>query len=177
MKRNGWLASGARWALGLAFALLTIGGCDSGDDGPNGTGNELESGGKGGSSTATAGAAAGKGGSSGSSAAGSSAAGSSAAGSGAAGAGGSSAGTGDLSKLKGAFTLKLAAATEETPLGMAMPALATIVGKLKDGDEPELVIWTMTDSEGDCELFDPSVPQCDRECGGVAACVADSVCA
>ena len=40
----------------------------------------------------------------------------------------------------------------------------------------QVVIWTVTDSEGDCELFEPSVPHCDPDCGGVAACVADGVC-
>ncbi len=179
MERNGWLAANAWFAFVFTAAFGALAGCDSGDDDdPNGNGNELENGGKGGSA-ATAGSSAGGGagsGASGSGAAGSNAAGSNAAGSNAAGAGGSSAGGGDLSKLKGSFLVKLTAAMAETPLGPASPALATLVGKLRDGDEPELVIWTVTDSEGDCELFEPSVPHCDPDCGGLAACVEGDVC-
>ena len=72
--------------------------------------------------------------------------------------------------------MKLTAAMEESPLGQGSAAVATMVGKLTDGDEPELVIWTMTDSEGDCELFEPSVPHCDPDCGGLAACVEGDCC-
>ena len=173
MRRNGLLTAGTRCVLGVVGALAALSGCDSGDDDPNGSGNELENGGKGGSAN-TAGSTAGRG--AGSGGAGSGASGSGAAGtSSTAGAGGASGG-GDLSKLKGGFVVKLAAAMAPSPLGQGSAAVATMVGKLTDGDEPELVVWTVTATEGDCELSEPSVPHCEPECGGTAACVEGDRC-
>ena len=38
------------------------------------------------------------------------------------------------------------------------------------------MIWTVTDTEGDCKLSEPSVPHCEPDCGGLAACVEGDRC-
>jgi hypothetical protein len=94
-----------------------------------------------------------------------------------AGADSAGAGSDAPAELHGWFTAKLVPAMAATPVREATDARTAVTGKLGDGETPEATIWSVSEQEGECELLTPRVPFCDPDCGGVALCVDDGVCA
>ncbi|HKP56488.1 MAG TPA: hypothetical protein VJV78_07210 [Polyangiales bacterium] len=80
---------------------------------------------------------------------------------------------GELDELVGDFTVRLTAQNSAT--GAA--ARSSVVGLVKDGPDPEPIVWHATDQSGDCTLFEPEAPFCDPACGGRAVCTGDDECA
>lgn len=79
---------------------------------------------------------------------------------------------GDLHDLVGDFSVRLMAQNPAT--GTA--ARSTVFGVVKDGPEPETIVWHATEQAGDCTLSEPEAPFCDTPCGGSAACTGDDQC-
>ncbi|HEY0715899.1 MAG TPA: hypothetical protein VGF45_24665 [Polyangia bacterium] len=96
------------------------------------------------------------------------------------GAGGSSTGSGgsggntppsDPNAAVGLFTVRLVAPTQEVPT-----AYTAVSGKVDDGPQPSLVLWTTVMKTGGCELRTPLAPFCSQGCSGGAVCVARDTC-
>jgi hypothetical protein len=79
--------------------------------------------------------------------------------------------------LFGAFLVNFEAAVPASEDRAAVPAFASVLGRLADAAEPESVTWELEDEQAGCQLLIPRVPFCDPACGGGAVCVADDVCA
>jgi hypothetical protein len=90
---------------------------------------------------------------------------------------GSAAGAGEPSGLVGVFLVNFVAEKPATDSSPATPAHALLFGKIKDGEDPQPVIWELEDEQDDCKLFVPRVPFCDPDCGSTALCVEDGECA
>src|SRR5262249_17962519 len=65
----------------------------------------------------------------------------------------------------GAFNVKLVA-----PEG-GSAGHVEILGQVKDGPNPEGLVWEERRRDGDCRLLEPRVPFCNTPCGGGAICV------
>ncbi len=85
--------------------------------------------------------------------------------------GGSGEDTGEPGILVGSFLLQLA---EPTP---PEDGSTSLFGKIHDGPSPELIVWELAATEGECSLVTPRVPFCTLSCGNDAACVEDETCA
>ena len=77
---------------------------------------------------------------------------------------------GDAAVLAGAFQVRL------VPPVAGDGGFTSVVGKVYDGPNPELLVWEKQASDGDCTLLTPRVPFCTTPCGGSAACVANDTC-
>ncbi|HXI58150.1 MAG TPA: hypothetical protein VNO55_18920 [Polyangia bacterium] len=81
--------------------------------------------------------------------------------------GGGSGGSGNSDAVLGSFLLNLE--TKD-------PAHTTFLGVVKDGPQPELIIWDDVASGGGCTLQAPRVPFCTPSCTNGLACVAGGQC-
>jgi hypothetical protein len=68
----------------------------------------------------------------------------------------------------GAFTVRV------PPSGAVEPV--SVVGKVFDGQTPQLIVWETASESGACKLLKPRVPFCATSCGGSAACVENNTC-
>jgi hypothetical protein len=68
----------------------------------------------------------------------------------------------------GAFTVRVPASGTVEPV--------SVVGKVFDGETPQLVVWETASESGACKLLKPRVPFCAASCGGSAACVENNTC-
>ncbi len=90
-------------------------------------------------------------------------------------AGGSGASSSSL-EVTGNFELTLVPEVLATADRPAAAAFAKMLGQALDGMTPESPVWTMIAEEGDCQLFEPSLPFCNPGCGA-DVCIAGGVCA
>jgi hypothetical protein len=92
------------------------------------------------------------------------------AGSGSGGSGGSSIPS-DPNAVVGEFSVRLVAASAEAPT-----PYTAVSGRIDDGPQPSLILWTVVAKEAGCELRTPEAPLCTQGCSGGAVCVARDVC-
>lgn len=76
----------------------------------------------------------------------------------------------------GRFELTLVPAVPARADLPATPAFTSLLGRVYDGETPEGITWTMIDEDGDCILFEPSVPACDPQCTSGDVCAATDQC-
>jgi hypothetical protein len=84
--------------------------------------------------------------------------------------GGTAGGTGDPNAIVGSFNVSLVEAMGTTP------AQTKVIGVVRDGPQPDAVVFVKGATDGSCALYTPHVPFCGTPCGGSAACVADDKC-
>jgi len=81
-------------------------------------------------------------------------------------------GSADPVGLVGDFAVRLTAQNPAT----GTPARTNVLGVVKDGQEPEAVIWRTTAQSGACSLLEPETPFCEQGCGGVGVCTSEDQC-
>jgi hypothetical protein len=77
----------------------------------------------------------------------------------------------------GRFAITLVAAVPARDDLPATPAFTSLLGRVHDAEVPQGIVWTEVDEEGDCKLFEPSIPACDPACTRAEVCSADDSCA
>jgi len=83
---------------------------------------------------------------------------------------GGAGGSGNPNAIVGSFNVTLVEAMGTTV------AQTKVIGVVRDGPQPEAVIFVKGAADGACALYIPHVPFCSTPCGGSAACVADDKC-
>jgi len=84
--------------------------------------------------------------------------------------GGTAGAAGNPNAIVGSFNVTLVEAMGATA------AQTKVIGVVRDGPQPEAVIYVKGTADGGCALYIPHVPFCSTPCGGTAACVADDTC-
>jgi hypothetical protein len=79
--------------------------------------------------------------------------------------------------LYGAFLVNFNAEVPASDSNPVVPAFASVLGRLKDGEEPFAMAWDLQDEQAGCQLLTPRRSFCEPSCGGSAVCVEDGVCA